>query len=94
MLFCVVKVEYGVASDVEWCVDSIPINGRDGCVSDEKCLNNVRTMCDANPNCFGIAWYTKLVSQKLKQCTSTKMGPQTAGWRTMMKLGIFIVTFL
>ena len=92
MLFCIVNVGYGAASAVEWCVDNENVEGRNGCESDEECLQNGRNICDTDPNCFGIAWYTNLVNQQLKICRSKAMGPKTDGWRTMTKLGIYIVT--
>ena len=81
------------ATEVEWCVDNEDIDGRNGCASDEECMNIGRSICDPDPNCFGIAWYPKLVTQPLKICKSTVMGPKTDGWRTMMKQGVYTISF-
>ena len=92
MLLCIVAVGYGAASAVEWCVDNKDVEGRNGCESDEDCLQNGRDICDTDPNCFGIVWYTKRANQRLKICRSKDMGPKTDGWRTIMKKGIYIIT--
>ena len=83
---------YDAATEVEWCVDNKDIDGRNGCASDEECLNNGRGICDADPNCFGITWYKRNTYQSLKICKSTVMGPKTDGWRTMMKPGIYRIS--
>ena len=91
MPFCIANVVYEAASAVEWCVDNEDVEGRNGCKSDEECLQNGRNICDTDPNCFGIAWDSKLVNQPLKICKSKVMGPKTDGWRTLIKKGIYIV---
>ena len=67
---------------------------RKACASDEDCLNNGKTICDTDPNCYGIAWYTNQLAQPLKICRSTRMVAKTDGWRTMMKQGSYILCFL
>ena len=86
------QVGYVAATEVEWCVHNKDIGRRNGCASDKECLNNGRSICDTDPNCFGIAWHKKLKAQSLKICTSTAMGPKTDGWRTIMKQGIYITS--
>ena len=90
MIFCIVNVEYGAANAVEWCVDNEDLDGRNSCASDEECLHNGRVLCDPDPNCFGIAWYTIIADQSLKKCKSKTMGPERGGWHTMMKQGIYL----
>ena len=85
-------VEYDAATEVEWCVDNENIGGRNGCASNEECLNNGRIICDADPNCFGIAWYNRNANQPLKICKSAVMGPKTNGWRTMMQQGFYTIS--
>ena len=82
---------YEVATTVEWCVDNEDTYVRNGCRYDDECLKNGRSICDADPNCFGIAWYGKRLEQPLKICRSNVMESQTDGWRTMMKKGIYII---
>ena len=89
-----VQVVYGKASQVEWCADIETVNVRNDCASDDECLKNGRTICDTDPNCYGIAWYTNRLAQPLKICRSTKMVAKTDGWRTMMKQGDYILCFL
>ena len=91
MLFCIANVVYGAASAVEWCVNNEDVDGRNGCDSDQKCLQSGRNICDTDHNCFGIAWESNRVDQPLKICRSKVMGPKTDGWRTLMKQGIYIV---
>ena len=76
----------------KWCVDNENIPGRNDCESDEECLQNGRTICDTDPNCFGIAWYKNYLPTQLRICRSNEMGPKTNGWRTMMKQGINFTT--
>ena len=56
-------------------------------MDDKKCLDNARSQCDNDPDCYGVSWYTKktIKEQDLKLCLSREMEPKTDGWRTMMK---------
>ena len=92
MIFCIADVEYGAANAVEWCVDNEILDGRNSCASDEECLQNGKVLCDSDPTCFGIAWYTNLANFPLKKCKSKTMGPKTDGWHTMMKQGIYLLS--
>ena len=82
-----VQVVYGEASQVEWCADIAKVDVRNDCASDDECLKNGRTICDKDPNCYGIAWYKHRLAEPMQICRSTKMAPKTDGWRTMMKKG-------
>ena len=99
---------YAAASVDELCVNNVDVInetmhdvkggspwqwvGREGCKSDEECLLNGRSVCDDDPHCLGIAWYTNRVDEPLKICRSKAMGPKIDGWRTFMKQGIYTVT--
>ena len=76
------------------CEDHEDVGIRNACASDEDCLNNGRTICDTDPNCYGIAWYTNRLDQPLKICRSKRMVANTEGWRTMMKQGSYILCLL
>ena len=73
-------------------MDNEDIDIRNGCASDEECLKHGRTLCDTDPNCYGIAWLKTLLTQPLKICRSRKMEIKTDGWRTMMKQGCYILS--
>ena len=79
------SLRYNVVSATEWCANNENIDGRNNCASDEECFKIGRTICDADPNCYGISWYENLLTQPLKLCISTLMAPKTGGWRTIMK---------
>ena len=93
MFVHVVNVEYGSASADEWCVEGEATDVRNGCKSDVECLKNGRTVCDTDPDCFGIAWYTKLDTQRMRICRSKSMVDKNDGWRTIMKKGVYILKF-
>ena len=78
-------LEYDDPNTLEWCKESIDVEGRGGCMTDYDCLENARYRCDTDPNCFGVSWYPHVKSQLLKICRSREMEPKTDGWRTMMK---------
>ena len=86
------QIGYDAVTEGEWCVDNEDKSGRNACASDEECLNNGKSICDADPNCFGIAWYKSNVNQPIKICKSTDMGPIGNGWRTMMKQGVYTIS--
>ena len=83
-------VEYDAAKTNEWCVESEDVGGRNDCSSDADCLEMGRKMCDADPGCFGIAWYEYLLEQPLKLCRSREMEPKGDGWHSIMKTGMLI----
>ena len=56
-------------------------------MSHKQCLDNARGLCDNDPGCYGVSWYTTKLDQKIKLCLSREMEPKHDGWRTMMKSG-------
>ena len=77
---------YNVVSAAEICAKADIIDGiRNKCSSDEECFKIGKPLCDADPNCFGIAWYETGLYKHLKFCRSTLMKPASVGWRTIMK---------
>ena len=77
---------YDEVLTLQWCKDNKDIDGREGCMSDAECLQNAKSQCDTDPNCFGVSWLSAHLGQALKICLSKQMVPKTDGWRTMMKL--------
>ena len=69
-----------------WCKSSKEVKEiRNECMTDKQCLENARSQCDNDPNCFGVSWLPNPKTQDLKLCLSKEMEPKTDGWRTMMK---------
>ena len=79
-------MKYEEAVATIWCKDNKDVVGRNGCMSDDQCLDNARALCDVDPNCYGVSWYQNWIEPKLKLCLSRAMEPKTDGWRTMMKI--------
>ena len=78
--------KYGNPVTTMWCKRSKDVRGiRNGCMTDKQCLDNARSQCDNDPNCFGVSWLPNPKTQDLKLCLSKEMEPKTDGWRTMMK---------
>ena len=90
--FCPGYVGYDDATAAELCVDNEDVDIRKGCLSDDECLTNGKTICDTDPKCFGIAWYQPRMAQRLKICRSTRMKPKYDGWRTLMKQGDYTLS--
>ena len=80
-----ISVQYEDAITTRWCRDSRPIEGRKNCNSNEQCLANARGLCDDDSNCFGVMWFSKNLSQKLRLCESRILEDKTDGWRTLLK---------
>ena len=76
----------------ELCSVTEDVDGRNGCNSDEECLENARAFCDSDPACFGFSWFREpnRVAQRLKKCkgrsTSSKWDGYDKEWRTILKL--------
>ena len=68
-----------------WCKHNKDVKGRNACMSDNECLDNARSQCDNDPDCFGVSWYPHYKKQELKLCLSGEMARKRDGWRTMMK---------
>ena len=83
-------VKYGGTHNSLWCKDNKDVDDMNGCVNDwktsEKCQENVRSLCDNDPNCFGFTYHVRDKKQPLKLCLSTEMEQNPISWRTMMKL--------
>jgi len=80
-----ISVKYDDAITTKWCRDSRPIEGRNKCDSDEQCLANARGLCDDDPTCSGVMWFSKNPFQKLRLCQSKILEGKTDGWRTLLK---------
>ena len=77
-------VQYGEPLITKWCKDNKDVEGRNGCMNHQQCLDNARGQCDNDPDCYGIVWYPMNIEQNLKLCLSRDMEPKS-GWITMMK---------
>ena len=89
------SVQYEDAITSRWCKDSKTIEGRKKCNSDEQCLENARGLCDDDPKCFGVMWFSGNPFQELKLCESRMLEEKIDGWRTLlksntMKKGIYV----
>lgn len=60
---------------------------RQGCNSDDDCLEEGNKFCDDNVDCFGITWNTKDIDTDLLKCNSAEMIAAPDGWDTLMKNG-------
>ena len=79
-------ISYTDPKATEWCADNEDIaRTRNGCNSDESCLEAGRSICDTDPRCFGVVWHQLRRNQALKICRSKLLAAKTDGWRTMMK---------
>ena len=68
------------------------IDRRD-CNTDTDCMEiGGRDICDYDPNCHGIAYYTTNIKQALKMCSSDKVH-SWPGWNTMLKRGIYELVY-
>ena len=67
------SVQYEDAITSRWCRDSWPIPGRHKCNSSEQCIENARGLCDDDPNCFGVMWFSGNLFQKLSIASAAKL---------------------
>ena len=78
-------MKYDEALTTSWCSNNKDVDGRNGCTTDDECLNNARGQCDNDDGCFGISWHERIPNQTLKICLSRDFQPKSDGWRTIMK---------
>lgn len=77
-------VKYDTALTRSQCKSYKSVSGRNGCMTDNDCLDNARNLCDNDPACFGVSWYQRNNRQELKLCLSAETRSRY-GWRTLMK---------
>ena len=97
MVLCIGIVGYDTTvSTTESCADYYEIDGRNNCTIDKECFEIGRKVCDVVSNCFGIVWHEHagIEDAGMRICTSNVMETQTNSWRTVMKLGMYVVFFV
>ena len=67
------------------CVDNEDVDARNGCASDDECLESGSEICDKDPDCFGVAWNKNRLEQPLKICRSRLLVDDPNGGRTILK---------